>query len=69
MGVVSFDRERISWTSVQAVPYELVVVEEGCVLDQAEALLHSVYKRLNLKVGHLVQREEADASENIQQVA
>lgn len=54
--------------SVQAVPYELVIVEEGCVFDQAQALLHSVHKRLNLQVGHLVQREEADASKNIQQV-
>lgn len=52
----------------QSVPDELVVVEEGCVFDQAEALFHSVNKRLDLQVRHLIQREEADPSKHIQQV-
>lgn len=55
--------------SVQSVPDELVVIQEGCVFDQTEALLHSVDKGLDLQVGHLVQWEEADASEYVQQVA
>jgi len=56
-------------TSVQYVPDKLIIVEEGRVFDQAEALLHSVNKRLDLQVGHFVQREEADSPEHIQQVA
>lgn len=55
-------------TCVRSVPDELVVVEEGCVFDQTEALFHSVNKRLDLQVGHLIQREEADPSKHIQQV-
>lgn len=55
-------------TCVQCVPDELIVVEEGCVFDQAEALFHSVHKGLDLQVGHLIQREEADSSKHIQQV-
>ena len=51
------------------VPDKLVVIQEGRVFDQTEALLHSVDEGLDLQVGHLVQREEADASENIQQIA
>lgn len=53
----------------KSVPDELVVIQEGCVFDQTEALLHSVDERLDLKVGHLVQWEEADASKHVQQVA
>lgn len=33
---------------VKSVPDQLVVVQEGCVFDQAEALLHSVDERLDL---------------------
>lgn len=51
------------------IPDKLVIIQEGCVFDQTEALLHSVDKRLDLQVGHLVQWEEADASEYIEQVA
>lgn len=57
---------QISQQSSEAVPDELVVVQERCVFDQAEALLHSVDKRLDLQVGHLVQWEEANASKYIQ---
>lgn len=53
----------------QYVPDELVVIQEGCVFDQTEALLHSVDEGLDLQVGHFVQWEEADASKYIQQVA
>lgn len=58
-----------SQLSACSVPDELVVVEEGCVFDETEALFHSVDKRLDLQVGHLVQGKEADASKNVQQVA
>lgn len=50
-------------------PDELVVVEEGGVLDYAQAFLHSVDEGLDLQVGHFIQREEADAPEDVQQVA
>ena len=56
----------IKLLSDHSVPDKLIVVEEGCVFDQTEALLHSVNKGLDLKVGHLVQREEADSSKHIQ---
>lgn len=52
--------------SSRSVPDQLVVIQEGCVFDQAEALLHSVDKGLDLQVGHLVQWEEANASKYIQ---
>lgn len=51
------------------VPDKLIIIQEGCVFDQAEALLHSVDKGLDLQVGHLIQWEEANASKHIQQVA
>lgn len=35
-------------TSVQSVPDKLVVIQEGCVFDQTQALLHSVDKGLDL---------------------
>lgn len=54
---------------ISSVPNELVVVQESCVFDQTEALLHSVDKGLDFQVGHLIQWEEADAPKNIQQVA
>lgn len=66
-GIKLTSRHALS-TSVGRVPDKLVVVEEGGVFDQAQALLHSVNKRLDLQIGHLVQRKEADASENVQQV-
>lgn len=54
---------------VQFVPDELIVVKEGRVFDLTEALLHSVNEGLDLQVGHLIQREEADASKYVQKVA
>ena len=54
--------------SSTSVPDELVIVEEGSIFDQTEALLHPVYKRLDFQVGHLVQREETDAPKHIQEV-
>lgn len=56
-------------TRVQFVPDELIVVKEGCVFDLTEALFHSVNEGLDLQVGHLIQREEADASKYVQEVA
>lgn len=40
--------QRLHKQCVQSVPDELIIVEEGCVFDQAEALFHSVHKRLDL---------------------
>lgn len=57
-----------SQLSAFSLPDQLVVVEEGCVFDEAEALFYSVDKGLDLQVGHLVQWEEADASKNVQEV-
>lgn len=51
-----------------SLPDELVVIEEGGVFDEAEVLLHPVDKGLDLQVGHFVQREEADAAKDVQQV-
>lgn len=67
--VISSGVEHNLQKGFKSVPDELVVIQEGCVFDQTEALLHSVDERLDLKVGHLVQWEEADASEHVQQVA
>lgn len=51
------------------LPDELVIVEEGSVLDYAQAFLHSVNKGLDFQVGHFVQREEADPTKNVKQIA
>lgn len=64
--VDSKDKCMIYCSSVESVPDQLIVIKEGCVFDQTEALFHSVNEGLDLQVGHLVQWEEADSSKNIQ---
>lgn len=63
------DRHTQFRADFKQVPDKLVVIEESCVFDQTEALLHSVNEGLDLQIGHLVQWEEADACKYIQQVA
>lgn len=50
------------------LPDELIVVEKGSVFDYTQAFLHSVNKGLDFQISHFIQWEEADSTENVEQI-